>query len=144
MTPKVTVAEVVLDSSGFASDRRRFPGGSTAGARTLNGVDQGGFPGSDWVMLIEDDGPNACRLALRVVPGSRKSAVVGPLGKRLKVKVAAPPEDGRANTAVCELLAGTLGLGRKAVTVVSGMTNPEKTVRVEGMSAGEMRKKLGI
>ncbi len=99
------------------------------------------------MMLIEDEGgegAKACRLALKVVPGSRKAAVVGLLGERLKVKVAAPPEDGRANAAVCELLAETLGLGKRAVAVVSGMTNPEKTVRVEGMSAVEVRVKLGL
>ena len=74
------------------------------------------------------------------VVGARE--VVGALGDRLKIKVAAPPEDGRANAGVCALLAERLGVGRRAVEVVSGMTNPEKVVRVEGVDAATARRLL--
>jgi uncharacterized protein (TIGR00251 family) len=74
--------------------------------------------------------PGGCELRLKVVPGASRDQVVGPLGDRLKVKVAAPPEAGKANRAVCALLAALTG-GR--AEVVAGQGNPEKTVRV-GMS----------
>ncbi len=87
-------------------------------------------------------GVAVCRILVKVVPGSRKDEVVGALGDRLKIKVAAPPEDGRANAGVCALLAERLGVGRRAVEVVSGMTNPEKVVRVEGVDAATARRLL--
>jgi uncharacterized protein (TIGR00251 family) len=89
------------------------------------------------------DGP-VTRILLKVVPGSRRDQVVGKLGDRLKVKVAAAPEDGKANKAVCELLAESLGIGVRAVTIVVGQTNPEKTARVEGLSCEEVQRRLGI
>lgn len=86
----------------------------------------------------------AALIAIKAVPGSRKTQIVGPLGDRLKVKVAAPPEDGKANAAICELLADALGLRAKQVTVVQGHTHPEKTVRVEGLSAAAVRASLKL
>lgn len=77
-------------------------------------------------------------IALRVVPGSRKTQIVGryasPGGARLKVKVSAPPEDGRANEAVCAELARALGTAARDVTIVSGHTRPEKTALVVGVA----------
>src|SRR6185369_1819910 len=86
--------------------------------------------------------PVATRVLLKVVPGSRRDQIVGVLGDRLKVKVSAPPEDGRANKAVCELLAGALGVGARDVEVTSGHSNPEKTVRVVGVSGAQAQAKL--
>lgn len=77
----------------------------------------------------------AAWIALKVVPGSRKSQVVGPYGDRLKIKVAAPPEDGRANKEVCSLIAEACGVPVKNVTVLSGAASPEKVVRVAGLTA---------
>ncbi len=77
-----------------------------------------------------------------MVPGSRKDEVVGVLGDRLKVKVSAPAEEGRANVAVCTLIAQKLGVNARAVTVVSGPTNPEKVVRVQGVSAVDAERML--
>lgn len=74
-------------------------------------------------------------MRVKVVPASRDTRVVGVLGDRLKVRVAAPPEGGKANAAVCEVLAGALGLPRRAVTVLSGHGHAEKVVRVEGLGA---------
>ena len=77
----------------------------------------------------------AVRIRLKVVPGSRKEQIVGPLGDRLKIKVSAPPEQGKANGAVCELLAEALGVDARRVTIVAGHSNPEKIARVEGVSS---------
>lgn len=93
-------------------------------------------------VLFEDepsqDASPAVRIALKVVPGSRRDQIVGRLGDRLKVKVAAPPEDGRANEAVCALIAAALGVKARDVTIVAGHTSAEKTVRVVGRSAADV------
>lgn len=88
--------------------------------------------------------PDHTTLGVKVVPGSRREEIVGWLGERLKVKVAAPPEDGRANEAVCRLIATTLGVGVRAVSVVSGHSRPEKTLRIEGVAAETLALRLGV
>jgi uncharacterized protein (TIGR00251 family) len=88
--------------------------------------------------------PAATRILLKVVPGSRRDQIVGALGDRLKIKVSAPPEDGRANEAVCALLAEALGVSASDVEIVAGHTRPEKTVRVAGVSPGQVQGKLGL
>ena len=75
------------------------------------------------------DGIEIC---LKVVPGASNSAIVGPLGDRLKVKVAAPPEHGKANQAVLKLLADWLGT--KQIAMVNGHTSAHKTVYVNGLN----------
>ncbi len=82
------------------------------------------------------------RLRLRVQPGARKTAIVGEHGDALKLAVQAPPEDGRANDAVIELLAETLGLKRSAITLVSGQTRRDKIVEIAGLSADQVRGRL--
>jgi uncharacterized protein (TIGR00251 family) len=71
-------------------------------------------------------------LDVKVVPGASRTEIVGPLGNRLKVRVAAPAEGGKANRALVELL--RKWLGTRAVEIVAGVSSPEKTVRVLGLS----------
>jgi len=78
-------------------------------------------------------------ILIKAVPGSRKDQIVGLLGDRLKVKVSAPPEGGKANRAICDLLAEALGVRPRDVAVVSGVASPEKTVRVQGVRADVVR-----
>ncbi|MCC6950762.1 MAG: DUF167 domain-containing protein [Phycisphaerales bacterium] len=85
-----------------------------------------------------------CRIWLKVVPGSRRTEVSGPLGDRLKVRVSAPPEDGRANRAVCETLASALGLHDRDVTIIAGHASPEKTARAVGIDHASAAAKLGL
>jgi uncharacterized protein (TIGR00251 family) len=73
------------------------------------------------------------RLRLRVSPGARSAEVVGRHGEAWKVRVAAPPEGGRANEAVVRLLADALSLPRDAVTLVSGHGARNKIVRLAGL-----------
>ena len=83
-------------------------------------------------------------IRLKVVPGSSRDAIAGVLGDRLKVKVAAAPEAGRANAAVCTLLAKALGVKPRELTVEAGATSPDKTVRVRSISVEEFRSRLGL
>jgi len=72
-------------------------------------------------------------LRIKVVPGSSRESIAGMLGDRLKVKVAAAPEAGKANAAVCQLIAETLGLKARDVTLESGHSTHEKTLRIRGV-----------
>lgn len=81
-------------------------------------------------------------IAVKAVPGASRDAIAGPLGERLKVRVAAPPEEGKANDAICALLAARLGLAPRQVEVVAGRTRAEKTVRARGITAAEAAQRL--
>jgi hypothetical protein len=81
-------------------------------------------------------------LSVKVVPGASRSRIVGPLGDALKIQVAAPPERGRANAAVVELLAEALGVALKQVVVVQGTSSPRKTLRISGVSVNTVVGKL--
>lgn len=70
---------------------------------------------------------------VKVVPGASRSRIAGLLGDRLKIQVSAPPEDGKANAALCQVLAEALQLNSRQVNVVEGHTRPHKTVRIEGL-----------
>lgn len=73
-------------------------------------------------------------LAVRAQPGARKNAVGGEHGGALKVAVTAPPEDGRANAAVVELLRDWLGLKRSEVELAGGRTSRNKQILIRGRS----------
>ena len=83
-----------------------------------------------------------CTLAIKAIPNAPRSEVVGWLGDALKVKVHAPPVEGRANEVLCEFLADTLGLPRRAVTVLRGDTSRQKIVRIAGLTAADVRARL--
>jgi uncharacterized protein (TIGR00251 family) len=82
------------------------------------------------------------RLALRVSPGARTNAVVGRHGEAWKVRVSAPPEDGRANAAVIRLLADTLGVPARTISVVSGHGARDKLVELTGIPPDEIERRL--
>ncbi len=94
-------------------------------------------------MYEDEPSQNAVRLHVKVVPGSRRDQIVGRLGDRLKVKVAAPPEDGRANESVCRLIAAAVGVNTRGVEVVVGHTSPEKTLRIAGCRAADLARVWG-
>ena len=94
--------------------------------------------------MITGEADGSVRIAVKAVPGSRKDQVVGALGDRLKVKVSAPPEGGKANAAICALIAGALGVRERDVTVVSGHGHAEKVIRAAGVTADSARAKLGV
>ncbi len=70
------------------------------------------------------------RMRLRVKPGARRTVIVGVHGGALKLSVAAQPEKGKANRAVVQLLAKTLGVPISAVTISAGDTSQDKVVEV--------------
>ena len=83
------------------------------------------------------------RLRLRVAPGARRPGIAGRHGAGWKIRVAQPPEDGRANEAVLALLAQALDLPRSAVSLVSGHAARDKIVALDGIEPAEAERRLG-
>ena len=77
------------------------------------------------------------RISLVVSPGARRTELVGRYGEAWKARVAAPPEDGRANAALEELVASLLGVPRADVSVVAGRTSRRKIVEVRALDTRE-------
>ena len=82
-------------------------------------------------------------IAVKVVPRAAKDEIVGWLEGALKIRIQAPPEDGRANRALEELLAEALGLKKNAVTVAAGRRSARKRVEVVGLTRDEIVRRLG-
>jgi uncharacterized protein (TIGR00251 family) len=82
------------------------------------------------------------RLRLRVSPGARRTEIAGRHGDGWKVRVAAPPEGGRANEAVLALLAERLDVPRRAVSIVSGHAGREKVVEMVGIDQADTERRL--
>jgi uncharacterized protein len=83
-------------------------------------------------------------ITVKVVPGASRDRIMGLLGDALKIQVSAPPERGRANAAVTELLADALCLSVRSVSVITGTTSPRKVVLARGCSVDQATEKLGI
>lgn len=81
-------------------------------------------------------------LSLHIQPGAKQTEVVGLHGDSLKIRLAAPPVDGKANDALVAFLAKKLGAGRTAVELVSGQTSRAKRVRVAGIAPTDVLKAL--
>jgi len=82
--------------------------------------------------------------SVKVVPGSSRTALAGLLDETLKVKVAAPPERGKANQCLIDFLAEQLNIKPKAITIVSGQTNPVKRLEISGLTEPELLRRLGL
>jgi len=95
-------------------------------------------------MSIIEPHEAGCLIAVKVVPGASRDRIAGPLGERLKVQVRQPPEKGKANEALCRLLASALGVKRAEVAVVRGQTRPEKDLLVRGIGPAEAARRLGL
>ena len=73
-------------------------------------------------------------LNLHIQPGAKKTEVVGPHGDALKIRLAAPPVDGKANAALLAFIAAKVGAGRTAVELVSGQTSRAKRVCIHAIT----------
>ena len=81
-------------------------------------------------------------LNVKVVPGARRTEIVGRHADGIRVRVAAPPEDGRANRALVDALADRLGVKPSHVRIVRGHASPQKVVDVEGLELDEIWDRL--
>lgn len=92
--------------------------------------------------LSEDAAGVLIRVHLQ--PRARRTAVCGEHGGRLKVAIAAPPLEGRANDALIEWLAAKLGLPRRQLRLIAGQRSRDKTLRAEGLGASEISSRLAL
>jgi uncharacterized protein len=81
--------------------------------------------------------------AVRIHPRANKNAITGEIGDALKLSLTAPPMDGRANAACIEFFAKLLKVSRSSVTIASGQTSRHKVIRVSGLSAEAVRRRIG-
>ena len=89
-------------------------------------------------------GDTAVVVPVRVKPRASSTRVSGERAGRLLVEVSAPPVDGRANEAVCRLLAKAVGVRPSAVSLVGGERGRDKLVRIEGVPIDEVKRCLGL
>jgi uncharacterized protein YggU (UPF0235/DUF167 family) len=85
-----------------------------------------------------------CEIAVRLQPRARANEIVGERDGVIVVRVSAPPIDGRANEALCRLIAKRAGVGVRRVSILRGAGTREKLVGVEGMGLQELRTALGL
>jgi uncharacterized protein (TIGR00251 family) len=81
----------------------------------------------------------SCRLKLRIVPNAKRSELAGTHGDAIKLKIAAPAIEGRANEALVEFLAEKLGVPQRNIALVSGAKSRDKLVEIDGMSEADAR-----
>jgi len=80
--------------------------------------------------------------AVKVHPRAKKNAITGELGDALKLSLTTPPVEGRANEACIEFFANLLKVPRSSVTIASGERSRMKVVRVVGLSAAELERRV--
>jgi uncharacterized protein len=83
-------------------------------------------------------------LSVRVIPKAKRSEFAGVRGDALLVRLAAPPVDGAANAALVELLSERFEIPRSRVTIVAGERSREKVVRLDGLAAADLRRRVGL
>jgi uncharacterized protein (TIGR00251 family) len=79
-------------------------------------------------------------LDLHVQPHASRSEFAGRHGERIKLRLAAPAQEGKANAALIEFLADYFGVPRASVTIISGMRSRRKRVAIEGAEEWKMPK----
>lgn len=94
----------------------------------------------DWLRECE----GRTTLTLHIQPGAKKTEVTGLHGDALKIRLAAPPVDGKANAALIEFVAGRLGLAKSAVSLKSGQTSRRKVLAVVGAPADAAQRLLNV
>lgn len=91
---------------------------------------------------LSEAADGAALVRVRLQPRASKDAIAGERGGLLAVRVTAPPVDGRANDALCRLLAKAARVAPSRVEVVRGASAREKLVRVEGATAADLAARL--
>ncbi len=84
------------------------------------------------------------KLTVFVQPKSAKNQIIGPHNGALKIKIAAPPVDGKANAELVNYLSELLDIPKRQVDILKGDTGRNKTVEITGLSLESIQEKLGI
>ena len=93
-----------------------------------------------WIKTAKD----GVRLSIHLNPRASRDAIDGLHGEALKIKIKAPPVDGKANAYLLDFLAKTLGVSKASVSLERGETSREKTVVVRDATESEVKRALGL
>lgn len=93
-------------------------------------------------MFTVRDTAQGATFSVKVHPRARKNAITGEVGDALKLALTAPPVEGAANEACVRFLAELLELPRSSVTIAAGESSRQKLIRVAGLSAAEVQRRL--
>ena len=94
-------------------------------------------------MVAIKNSPSGITFAVKVHPRAKKNAITGEVGDELKLALTAPPVDGKANEACIEFFAKLLKVPRSSVTIAAGQTSRNKVIRVAGLTAQQVRDRIG-
>ena len=86
----------------------------------------------------------SCELEVRVIPNASRDEITGWHNGVLKIKTSAQPESGKANKAVCLILAKALKVPKRAVSVVRGQTSQRKCLSIGGLAEDELKARLSF
>jgi uncharacterized protein (TIGR00251 family) len=86
--------------------------------------------------------PNGATVTVRAQPGAKKNAVLGEWNGMLKIAVTAPPEDGRANEAIVEVLKRLFDVKRSKIELISGKTNRNKVFLIHDTTIDHIDSRL--
>ena len=93
------------------------------------------FSNTTWLTIGKNGFPI---LALHAQPGAKRTTLAGLYGDKLKVALASPPVDGKANTLLIKFLSKELGIPKASLLLISGETSREKRLEIRGMTADEL------
>jgi len=95
-------------------------------------------------MIPIHDSASGATFSVKVHPRAKKNAIRGEVGDAVIVALTAPPVDGKANEACVEFFAKLLKVPRSSVTIAAGLTSRNKVIRVAGLTAAEVRRRLEV
>lgn len=88
--------------------------------------------------------PRSISLEIKAVPNAARSEVVGWLGEALKIRLKAPPVDGKANAELCRFLAAELALPKGSIFLTAGVNSRQKRVEIKGASESALRERFPL
>jgi len=88
--------------------------------------------------------PDGTILSIRVIPRAKKSTIAGWYGELIKVRLAAPPVEGKANQALIAFLSKKLGIRKQEIEFLSGDRTRQKRVLVRNMTTAEVKRRLAL
>jgi uncharacterized protein (TIGR00251 family) len=95
-------------------------------------------------MAAINNSPAGATFAVKVHPRATKNAITGTVGDALKLSLTAPPVDGKANAACIDFFAKLFKVPRSSITIAAGETSRNKVIHVAGLTAEQVRDRLGL
>lgn len=96
------------------------------------------------MQALRELGDGVVSLALHVQPGAKKTGFAGLHGEAVKIRLAAPPVDGKANACLLVFIADFLSLPKRAVSLMAGEASRQKVLRIEGLDAARRERLVQV